>query len=58
VLIIILCLFFGIFIELLQEVSNLGRTAEIKDVLFDFIGILLSIGILMLLTQIKVKKGL
>lgn len=36
-------LLFGILIEILQEISNLGRTAEMVDVLFDIAGILLSI---------------
>jgi len=58
VITLILGLFFGVFIELLQEVSNLGRTAEIKDVLFDLAGILLSFGILTILSRIKVKKNL
>lgn len=50
---LILSLFFGMFIEFLQEVSNLGRTAEIKDVLFDLGGILLSFGILFLFYRNK-----
>ena len=53
---LILGLLFGIFIEFIQEISNLGRTAEIMDVIFDVAGILLSFGILQLASQIKIKK--
>ena len=44
---------FGIVIEILQELSGLGRKAEFKDVLFDLGGIIASIGILWLLFLLK-----
>jgi len=56
VIALILGLFFGILIEFLQEVSNLGRTAEIKDVLFDLCGILLSFAMLIFIFRKQGKK--
>ena len=57
VLTLILSLCFGILIELLQEISNFGRTAEIKDVLFDLAGILLSFGILYIISGNQYKTS-
>lgn len=54
---LLLGLFYGISIEILQESTGLGRKAEIKDVLFDLCGILLSTGIIMMLSLIKTKPG-
>ena len=54
----ILSFCFGILIEILQEMTGLGRKAEIKDVLFDLCGILVSIGILLILSFIKEKSGI
>ncbi len=53
---IMLSFFFGILIEILQEITGLGRKAELKDVLFDLLGILISIGTVLILSRIKEKS--
>jgi len=53
---IVTSLFCGILIEFLQEVTGLGRKAEFKDVLFDLCGILISIGVIIILSRKKIRS--
>ena len=43
VLVIVLAFFFGVLVEILQRITNLGRTAELMDLAWDLAGILLGI---------------
>ena len=45
---IIFSLLFGVAIELLQKLSGFGRTAELKDVVFDLAGSLIAVGFILL----------
>lgn len=56
ILTLMVSLLFGTMVEILQELSGLGRKAETKDVLFDLCGILFSIGIIMLFSRLKAKS--
>jgi VanZ family protein len=46
-------LIFGILIEIIQEISGLGRKAEIGDIMVDLIGIISAIGVLWFLSRRK-----
>jgi hypothetical protein len=50
-------LIFGVLIEILQDVSGLGRTAEIRDILADLAGIIFATGVLFLLSKRKQITG-
>jgi VanZ family protein len=41
----VLCLFFGVIIELLQTVMKMGRHGEIRDVFSDLIGIVAGVSL-------------
>ena len=43
-------LVYGVLIEFLQEWMNMGRTAEIKDLLYDAVGIILGFFVLVLMS--------
>ncbi len=51
--VILFGLSFGILIEYLQKASNLGRTAEFSDLIFDLVGCFLSLGILLIYFRVK-----
>lgn len=44
---------FGILIEILQEITGLGRKAEGRDIIYDTAGILLALGIIILFNRNK-----
>lgn len=50
-------LIFGILIEIIQEISGLGRKAEIGDIMVDLIGIISAIGVLWVLSRRKQNTG-
>ena len=50
---LILAFLFGSSIELLQEASRLGRSAELSDVIYDIAGSLVSVGIMAILYRTR-----
>ena len=56
VFLLLILLAYGVLIEFLQDWMNLGRTAEIKDILYDIIGIVAGYTLVMLISS-KSRKA-